>query len=235
MSHPQDVDSLAFAGVVRSLESQPDYGSTLQSVCEWAVTILGADDAAMTVIQHGRFTTVAATGDLPLRVDRIQYQAGEGPCLESLAEGELLASPDLQTEQRWPAFSTRAVNETGVRSMISHRLSVREGVIGALNVYSRRPHVFSDEDLSHLKIFTTHAAVALQASETEAKVTELERALSSNRRIGMAVGIVMAGRGLTGDAAFQALRKASMDGNRKLVEVAEDVIYTGRLDDSTSG
>ena len=58
----------------------------------------------------------------------------------------------------------------------------------------------------------------------------LQAALESNRRIGMAIGILMATRRLTDEAAFEYLRQASNVRNVKLRAVAEEVIYQGTLD-----
>jgi AmiR/NasT family two-component response regulator len=59
------------------------------------------------------------------------------------------------------------------------------------------------------------------------KIAHLEAALVSSRRIGAAIGILMARRHVTYDQAFELLRVASQQGNRKLRDVAEDVIFTG--------
>ncbi|MGY1603927.1 ANTAR domain-containing protein [Geodermatophilus sp. SYSU D00815] len=57
----------------------------------------------------------------------------------------------------------------------------------------------------------------------------LERAQLSNRRIGMALGILMARGGLTEQQAFDALRTASSRRNVRLRDLAEQVIFTGTL------
>lgn len=67
----------------------------------------------------------------------------------------------------------------------------------------------------------------LQAAESHAM--NLEKALISNRRIGMAVGILMASQGLTEEQAFAVLRDASSHRNTKLSGIAEELIYTGTL------
>lgn len=73
---------------------------------------------------------------------------------------------------------------------------------------------------------------ALGAARTRAD--NLDRALASNRVIGVAIGILMASRRLTEAAAFEALRTVSQNCNRKLRDVAEDVVVSGSLD-ATSG
>ena len=57
----------------------------------------------------------------------------------------------------------------------------------------------------------------------------LEQAVWSNRRIGIAVGIIMARQGLTEAQAFQVLREQSNIRNVKVRDLAEHVIYTGQL------
>jgi ANTAR domain len=63
----------------------------------------------------------------------------------------------------------------------------------------------------------------------EDRAAQLERALVSNRRIGIAIGVLMARLQLTDVAAFELLRRISQHRNVKLRELAEEVIYTGSL------
>ena len=63
------------------------------------------------------------------------------------------------------------------------------------------------------------------------QVAHLEEALSTSRKIGAAIGIIMANRRLDERGAFEVLRKASSLSNRKLRLVAEDVVLTGAVDD----
>jgi ANTAR domain/PAS fold len=60
-------------------------------------------------------------------------------------------------------------------------------------------------------------------------VANLQLALASNRRIGTAIGIVMAHRRITDEAAFELLREASQRGHRKLRDIADEVVHTGVL------
>ncbi|MGY1831739.1 ANTAR domain-containing protein [Geodermatophilus sp. SYSU D01180] len=89
---------------------------------------------------------------------------------------------------------------------------------------------------------STAVAAALQRSADEVarmeknlltadeQLTHLRVALESNRRIGMAIGILMALRKVDEEAAFGLLRTASSHRNVKLRQVAEEVIRTGTVD-----
>lgn len=61
------------------------------------------------------------------------------------------------------------------------------------------------------------------------KITNLEQALTSSRRIGMAIGILMARHKITDEQAFELLCAASSSSHRKVRHIAEDVIGVGEL------
>ena len=69
----------------------------------------------------------------------------------------------------------------------------------------------------------------LRVTETQAR--NLREAQRSNRRIGMAIGILMARHGLTEERAFAVLREASSHRNVRLRAIAEEVIFTGMVFD----
>ena len=63
-----------------------------------------------------------------------------------------------------------------------------------------------------------------QVRALTAQVSQLTHARDSNRRIGMAIGIVMNQRQVDEEDAFDVLRRTSQNTNRKLRDIAEDVI-----------
>jgi len=63
----------------------------------------------------------------------------------------------------------------------------------------------------------------------EDRARNLEPALQSNRQIGVAIGVLMHQHRLTQVEAFDVLRAASQDSNRKLADIALEVIDTGTL------
>ncbi|MBV9593776.1 MAG: ANTAR domain-containing protein [Actinobacteria bacterium] len=73
------------------------------------------------------------------------------------------------------------------------------------------------------------ALTAIRLEQSAARSANLEVALRTNRRIGVAVGIIMATEKITEDEAFAQLVHLSQTGHRKLRELADDVVYTGTL------
>jgi DNA-binding response OmpR family regulator len=66
-------------------------------------------------------------------------------------------------------------------------------------------------------------------ARAESRAGSLEVALQTNRRIGLAIGILMARHTLSAESAFDLLRKASNERNVKLRDIAEEVVLAGDL------
>jgi GAF domain-containing protein len=205
------------AAVTRALDTD-SLQATLQRTVDRAVaTIPGCDHAGISTVHYGKISTPAASDAVALRVDAIQYEAGEGPCRDALAAEGMFQTDDLTLESRWPKFSARAHVETGVTSILSFRLTAREGSLGALNLFSRRSSAFGEEAREIGLLFATHAAVAMQASR---RTEKLLAAPETRDLIGQAKGILMERQQITDEEAFQILVRASQRLNIKLTVVA---------------
>jgi GAF domain-containing protein len=218
-----------FADIARHLQERGGPGDVLDRITRAAVdTVKGCDHVGISVVsRYGGISTTAATDDVPNAVDAIQYETGQGPCLDAISEHEIFWIDDLAVDERWPSFSRRAAEGTGVRSMLSFRLFVEDDTIGALNLYSRRVRAFDEPACAVGTILATHAALGIRAAQDKERAEQLDLALQSNRQIGIAIGVLMAGGSMTQEEAFSVLRRASQHLNRKLRDVAAEVIDTG--------
>ena len=198
---------------------------TLQLIVDYAVaTVPGCEHAGISLVHGRKISTPAASDGVALRLDALQFDVGQGPCLDAIAEEQTFISDDLATESRWPLFSSRAHAETGVTSMLGLRLFARNRTLGALNLLSSRKAAFGDDALSIGAVFASLAAVALNAAQTE---EGLQLALKSREVIGQAMGILMERHRITDDEAFQRLAMASQSLNVRLRDVAEQIVLTG--------
>jgi hypothetical protein len=191
----------------------------------------GAEFASISQGRDGRFRTLASTGDVASTGDQIQYDLGSGPCVDAILQDTVFRTGDLAGDTRWPEFSARASAESGAVSMLSLRLFMEnDDRISGLNLYSTHPYAFDDDSQTIATVLATHSALALIAAGARERAAHLEKALLSNRRIGMAMGVLMASHKLTQDDAFILLRMASQNTNRKLTDIADEVITTGILE-----
>jgi GAF domain-containing protein len=165
-------------------------------------------------------------------LDERQYERGHGPCLHAARTGELTLIADTRTERRWPDYTPRAA-EHGNLSSLSIPLTIDEEgqVSGALNIYAREPDAFDEDTRTAATGFAPYAAIAvanMHAYESARNMADnLQIALETRAVIDQAKGILMERYKLTADRAFQMLSRASMNSNRKLRDIADDLVHTG--------
>ncbi len=210
-----------FSRVSQKLLARPGEAHTPQSVVDLAVeTVHGCDWAGITLHRGGRLQTPASTDPVVTRADDLQYDLGEGPCIDAIWADDTYLAPDLADETRWPRW-VPAARDLGIASILSVRLATHELTVGGLNLYSSRPGVYDEDDVQVAHVYAAHAAAALAVSH---QISTLQSALQTRHRIGVAQGILMQRFGVTIDQAFQVLRRTSQDHNIKLRDLAEDVI-----------
>ena len=179
---PQDM-ATQFADFVRILQGAGTAQQTMQKLVDLAPsTIPGCEYAGVSMMTGNQVATPAASGEVPRAVDRIQYEASEGPCLDAIREHHIFMTDDLAAEQRWPNFAARAAAETGVRSMLSFRLFVEEDTLGSLNLYSKEIAAFGAEASAAGAVFAAHAAVAVLTAREHDHAQRLELDLTKSER-----------------------------------------------------
>ena len=206
---------------------------TVAAVTALAVRdVPGVEQASISDRRRGEFRTLGATGQMAAAADTIQYDVGSGPCVDAIIDNTVYCTGDIAGDTRWPTFGARAHAETRVGSMLSFRLFFEEEPerIAGLNLYSTRGHAFDDTSEMIGTVLATHSARVLTAAAARDKAAHLTLALDSNRRIGAAMGILMAAHKVTDTDAFNLLRIASQTSNRKLTDIADEVLTTGMLE-----
>jgi len=191
------------------LHGERSVAGALDRVVELATeAVPGCAYASVTRVARRGWETPAASGEPARALDDLQYAAGTGPCLRVL-EGE---SPVLDTEL--PARAGRP----DITSVLSCRLGD-----ASLNLYG----TLGPSAVPVAEAYAAHGALALAAAAEREQVEQLRQAIASNRVIGTAIGILMAVRGISEPEAFDVLRVASQHSNRKLRDIAEDVVRRG--------
>ncbi|HEX8092870.1 ANTAR domain-containing protein, partial [Jatrophihabitans sp.] len=215
------------ADLAAALASQHSTQEILDRAVRAAVhAVPGAEQASISLVDKaGTLSTPSSTGELATEGDRAQYELGEGPSLQALwGEGEVLLIDDLRTETRWPAWTARA-QALGAGSLLACELATPRGRLGALNLYSSRPHAFDSTATALIPVLAVQVGIALARAHNEAN---LKAAIESRQLIGQAVGILMERHRLGPTAAFDLLVKASQTSQLKLREVAQRVNETGQ-------
>ncbi len=215
------------AELARSLQQEPDGDAVLAGFVRAALELVpGADEGSISVVQGRKnIGSRAPSSELPKRIDALQMETNEGPCLEAAYEHRTIRVADMGAEERWPLFARRA-SEEGARGMLSIQIWVTGDDLGALNLYSYEANAFTDESENIGLLVASHAAVAFAEAEES---RQLREAIDSRDLIGQAKGILMERHKIKGPQAFIALSTASQRTNTKLRKVVDHLIDTGEL------
>jgi transcriptional regulator with GAF, ATPase, and Fis domain len=215
--------------VARALMAEGGLDATLDRVCTLAVeTIKACESAGITLFQRGRSSSRLTTDERSSRLDDLQVETGEGPCVDAIRDHEVFRTSRLADEERWPKFAQRAYEETGVQSVLALRLYSGGDTMGALSLYSTEPDAFDDQDVAVGVVFATHASVAMSAARREG---QFETKAVNRDAIGIAKGMLMAQSGVTADEAFEMLSHASQRMNVKVRDLAQQMAEGQRLDE----
>ena len=223
----------ALDGLARLVLAEENTQSVLQRVVDLVKQVMPAGaEASITLLGDEQVTTAAFTGELALQLDEVQYRQGYGPCMEAALGGRPVEVTDGRTEDRWPDYMTTFLAR-GALSSLAVPVTTAQRAAG-LNVYAAAADAFTDADRKALVEFAAYAAVALTNMDALAAARDqaenLERAMEYRAVIEQAKGILIERYRLTADQAFRLLAQASMHTNRRLRDLAQDLVLTGELD-----
>lgn len=220
-----------------ALESTAEFARAISEPESWqerlqrgveriAELIEGCDHAGVTMFTRDGVETTAATSDVVLHGDQLQYDLNEGPCLDSLRVQSTVVSDSIASDRRWPVWGPAVAERLHVGSMLAVLLYTNTDSLGALNLYSGRSHAYDIDDIVVAQALAAHLAVAIADGR---KIESRGTAMVTRTVIGQAEGILMERFKITADQAFEILRQTSQNLNRKLVWVAEELASTGSL------
>ncbi|MGP3633262.1 ANTAR domain-containing response regulator [Streptomyces sp. 24-1644] len=176
-------------------------------------------------VPGGGHRTTATHPDLAV-LARLQETTGDGPDADAFALCEPVISADLVAESRWPRFRAQALG-AGLRACLAVPVR-RQGVVTTVSLYAFRPGALPLSVQQPVRALAEDCVDGLlhdhDHTSAEVEVQQLKKALTSHAVIDRACGIVMRVVGCDAGAAFAILRTISQRTNRKLGEIAAEVV-----------
>jgi len=216
---------VATASFARELSTSASEPQQLELAVATVVALVdGCDHAGVTMVTRDGLETMSATSERVRHSDHLQYELGEGPCLDTVQTHMTVISSEIASDPRWPRWGPVVTQRYGFGSLLSLLLYTGHDSYGALNLYSGRPNAYTSEDILVAHSLAAHLAVAVAAAR---EIDHRGIAMVSRLVIGQAEGILMERYKITAEQAFDLLRHMSEDSNRKLILVAEEVVATG--------
>jgi GAF domain-containing protein len=218
----------AFVRLADTLASDFDIVDFLHGLAADSVEILRAEAAGVMLADaRGGLRLIASSDDRMRLLELFELQGAQGPCLDAFSTGRAVQASAADSRARWPVFAPQA-SGAGFRFMCAVPLRVRTNVIGALNLFRGSDEPFTRAEMEIAQAMAEMAAIALiqerALRERHLLTGQLQAALSSRVVIEQAKGMLAEYLTMPVDDAFELLRSYARDHNRKLSEVAGEVV-----------
>lgn len=221
--------SATFVELADSLVDNFDVVDLMVLLTERCVELLDASAAGLLLVDNaGTLRLMAATDEALEIVELFQIQSDEGPCHDCFHSGVQVSTLDLADDgNRWPLFAPVAA-AGGFRAAHAFPLRLRGQVLGALNLFRAEPVALTRVDCATAQALADVATIALLQSRAihDSRVVSehLQEALESRIAVEQAKGIIAERLGCGMDEAFARLRRFARTGQRRLSDVAQEVV-----------
>jgi hypothetical protein len=193
--------------------------------------VLPVDGAGISLFfaDHRRLP-LGASGPAASIAERLQFTAGEGPCLSAHAEGRPVVADEATIRSRWPAFYDGLVAGTPIRGTISLPLEDDLRGIGALDLYTMPPNDVTSLGLADALSTSAEVAALLQAADRAAHPRSdgpvwLDAPAAERRAVvWQAMGFLNSGLDISGPDALALLRAHAYAEGEDLEELARRVV-----------
>jgi len=218
-----------FVELADTLVEDFDVVDLLTRLADRCVEVLDVDAAGIMLAAPGGQLRVMSSSSEAMRVlELFEIQAQEGPCLDSHRTGLPIVNQDLSSaDAPWPRFASEAL-AAGFHSVHAVPMRLRGSVIGALNLFRSDLGEMVPSDIEIAQAFADVATIAIlqhqAAQEAQVLNEQLTHALNSRVVIEQAKGMVAERLQLDMEASFAVLRTYARNLNRRLADVAQDVI-----------
>ncbi|MES1248649.1 MAG: GAF and ANTAR domain-containing protein [Actinomycetota bacterium] len=213
-----------------------------RSLCRASARVVGVHGAGVVLILRGQaLGTVCASDSVAEAIEDSQFTLGEGPCVDAFSTREPVLVPDLAGAGgiRWPGFRERAMAE-GVQAVFGFPLLVGPTCIGALNLYSQRTGMLTDdqcEDAATVAYVAGRTVLSWQSVAGEGSLAwQLEHVPAHRAVVHQATGKISVQMAVGVDDALIMLRAYAFAEGRPITAVADDVVAgTVRFDGDAPG
>ncbi len=182
----------------------------------------------MLVDKDANELVVRATQSISERyIKKPNVKVGEGIAGRVFAEGQPITVADVKKD---PRYANRELAKTEkLCSLLSVPMSVKGKRIGVFNLYTDKPHKFTEHEKTLIKAVADQAAVAIENTELIVKSKVIQEELESRKIIERAKDMLAERESLSAQEAFRIMQKQSMNRRVSMRKIAEAIIMTSEL------
>jgi len=134
---------------------------------------------------------------------------------------------DVRKDERY--INREIAKKEKLCSLLSTPLIYKGSVMGVLNCYTAKPHRFNKNEINILMSIANQAAVVIENFRLVVESEVIKEELEARKAIEKAKGILMRKGSLTEEAAYNLIRKYSMDNRKSMREISEAIILTEEM------
>lgn len=235
---PENEPADQLQSILVGTEDAAEYLAGLSKLAAAAVSEAAGTDivCAVTIKMRRKPHTVAGSNERAVELDHLEQAIGDGPCLRAMREMSPVLIDDVLADSRWPKV-IKAFADAGVRSALGVPLEINDEARAALNFFAFTPHAFTPDIYDKAVGFAAVAHNTLKLSTridtAEKRAEDLEAALQSRTAINLTCGVIMGQNRCSQAEAMEILTKASSNRNRKLRDIASELIEQYSTDITT--
>ncbi len=197
-----------------------------------AAAVLPVDGVGLSLHgEPGLRTPLAASSEVAAIAERLQFTAGNGPCLLAAGSGFPVFGTEEVLARRWPAFHDLLVTHTPLRSVLALSLPGQLRGVGGMDLYLADPDGAITVDVLAARcvaeLVSDHLAVAADWSvwtPTELPAWSDTSDAQRRGRLWMAVGMLSLALKAPAPDALAVLRGYAYAAGRTADDVAIDLV-----------
>jgi hypothetical protein len=204
----------------------------VRHACAAVVAVAGVDGVAVTAVLSTMVReTVYASDQTAAVLEELALTLGEGPGLEASTSGGPVLTADVTTPDvlaRWPVFAPAAA-DAGARAVFALPLQIGAIRLGVLCSYRGVPGGLGSEHLADMLALADTVCVLLldgapRAASHPAGHRPSPEQADQHPQVHQATGMIIAQLGVSAAVAFIRLRAYAYAHDRRLRDVAGDVV-----------
>jgi transcriptional regulator with GAF, ATPase, and Fis domain len=219
----------AFVELADTLVADFDVVDFLHVLTNRCVELLDVQAAGLMLAdQGGQLRVMACSPERARLLELFELETDEGPCLDCYRTGQPTVDTRLgEPDPRWPRLGRQA-RAAGFQSVHALPMRLREDIIGVLNLFSSSPRPIPENDARIGQALADVATIGLLQQRAiqhrQVLAEQLQGALNSRVLIEQAKGVLTERLHIDMDEAFETLRSYARRHNRRLTDLAQDVI-----------
>ncbi len=220
----------ALVGLAGNINEKNYLDRILQTIAEMVADKLDSPVCSVMLVDEERKELVisAARCSSEDYLHRMPIKIEDSLIGRVVREGVPIMIPNVLEEKqyRYPELARK----TGLASLLAVPMLTHGAVIGSINIYTREPHQFAEDEIDFVKVVAGQAAIAIENARLMSETLEAKRALETRKVVERAKGIMQHKYGITEEDSYLKLRNESRRLRRPMRDLAEAVILADELE-----